>query len=128
MLQKGFHYLPEGLALIKRIASQMNNNRLGRPKIITENECNLLHTEIDKFLLENPSNYEYIEGRTYIKSLNRFRTEGLGVELVGFSFNKTIASFNSITECALVDLWLLKEFVQIIGLGKFSFLALFTGS
>lgn len=100
MLQKGFHYLPEGLALIKRIASQMNNNRLGRPKIITENECNLLHTEIDKFLLENPSNYEYIEGRTYIKSLNRFRIERLDVELVELSFNKVIASFSSITECA----------------------------
>lgn len=100
MLQKGFHYLPEGLALIKRIASQMNNNRLGCPKIITENECNLLHTEIDKFLLENPSNYEYIEGRTYIKSLNRFRIERLDVELVELSFNKVIASFSSITECA----------------------------
>jgi hypothetical protein len=34
MLQKGFHYLPEGLALIKRITSQMNNNRLsGFPTI-----------------------------------------------------------------------------------------------
>lgn len=62
MLQKGFHYLPEGLALIKRIASQMNNNRLsGSPTNITKGKRNLLHTEIDKFLLENPSNYEYIE-------------------------------------------------------------------
>lgn len=99
--KKGFHYLPEGKVLIERILQQMNNNRLStsqQPRI----DRTLLMVEIDK-LLSRPSNYEIRDGKTYIKSLNRYAkyiSESQAVQLVDSQNNKIVSTFNSYNECA----------------------------
>lgn len=77
MIQKGFHYLPEGIFLIERIVSQMNNGRLSTSNT-TKLDRNQLKLEIDKFLTQ-PSNYEIREGRTFIVSLNRYRVANASI-------------------------------------------------
>lgn len=59
----------------------------------------LLKYEIDK-LLRGPSNLEVREGRIFIKSLNRFRSENkyIAVELQDENGN-ILNSFNSISDC-----------------------------
>lgn len=69
--KKGLNYLQEGEALIKRILSQMNNNRLSTSKVPKVNR-DLIQEDIAK-LISKPSNYEIKEGRVFIKSLNRFK-------------------------------------------------------
>lgn len=99
----GLHYLPEGKALIERITQQMNNYRLSsslHPRI----DRPLLETEISKFL-SGPSNYEIREGKTFIKSLNRFLkneeiNKAIGVQLVDGLTGSVISTFNSYNECA----------------------------
>src|SRR5690606_11627501 len=95
---KGLHYLPEGKALIECITRQMNNYRLSsslHPRI----DRSLLEAEITK-LLNGPSNYEIREGKTFIKSLNRYlKNEGLNkaiaVQLVDGETGSIISTFNS---------------------------------
>lgn len=99
LLQKGFHYHLEGLALITRITNQMNNNRLSSPSGVKEDRT-LLHAEVKKFLLNNPSNYELIGDKIWIKSLDKFRVVIKSVLLVEADTKKTINTFSSITECA----------------------------
>lgn len=69
--KKGLNYIKEGEALIKRILSQMNNNRLSTSKVPRVNR-DLIQVDIAK-LISKPSNYEIKDGRVFIKSLNRFK-------------------------------------------------------
>ena len=99
----GLHYLPEGKDLISRIISQMNNNRLSTsefPKI----DRNLLLSEITN-LLEDSSrsnNYEIKEGRIFIKSLGRYRTDTSpkAVQILEVSNGNVFYSFDSIAKLA----------------------------
>jgi hypothetical protein len=98
----GIHYLPEGKHLISRIISQMNNNRLSTsesPKI----DRNLLLSEIANLVEYSPrSNYEIKEGRTFIKSLGKYRTDTrpIVVQLLDVSNGNLIHSFDSIAKLA----------------------------
>ena len=67
----GLHYLPVGKNLITRILSQMNNNRLLNKHLV---DITQLMSDVEK-LLKLPTNYEIREGKTFIKSLNRFRID-----------------------------------------------------
>ena len=99
----GLHYLPEGKALIERITQQMNNYRLSsslQPRV----DRLLLETDIAK-LLSGPSNYEIREGKTFIKSLNRYLkyeepNKAIAVQLVDGLTGKVISTFNSFNDCA----------------------------
>jgi len=81
----------------------MNNYRLSsslHPRI----DRSLLEAEITK-LLNGPSNYEIREGKTFIKSLNRYlKNEGLNkaiaVQLVDGETGSIISTFNSFNDCA----------------------------
>lgn len=99
---KGFHYLPEGKALIERILNQMNNHRLSTSNSPRVNRT-LLIAEIDKFL-SLPSNYEIRDGKKFIKSLNRFVRheqiqEAIGVQIVDLQGN-ILNTFDSFSKCA----------------------------
>ena len=61
--------------MVKRIISQMNNNRLSNSKAQWIDR-DLLLADIDK-LLSGPSNYENKNGKIFIKSLNRFKGQPL---------------------------------------------------
>jgi len=99
----GLHYLPEGKALIECITKQMNNYRLSsslHPRI----DRSLLEAEITK-LLCGPSNYEIREGKTFIKSLNRYLkneepNKAISVQLVEGESGNIISTFNSFNDCA----------------------------
>lgn len=96
----GFHYLPEGEALIQRILSQMNNNRLSTSKA-QRVDRDVLMSEIDR-LINTPSNYEIQEdGKIYIKSLKRYRndTKPIAVQMLELSTGNVFNSFNSIAAC-----------------------------
>lgn len=100
---RGLHYLPEGKALIERILQQMNNYRLSSS----------LHPRVDRLLLEAdiakllsmPSNYEIREGKTYIKSLNRYLknvgpNKAIALQLLEGLSGNVIYTFNSFNDCA----------------------------
>jgi hypothetical protein len=99
----GLHYLPEGKILIGRILQQMNNYRLSSslyPRI----DRSLLVAEINN-LLSGPSNYEIREGKTYIKSLNRYvkhdkLNKAIAVKLIDGQTGNILSTFNSFNECA----------------------------
>lgn len=103
LYNKGFNYLQEGEALIKRILSQMNNNRLSTSKgsSATKVDRDLLQVDIDKLLSES-SNYEIKEGRIFIKSLNRFKGSPTSkmVQLLDVTSGNIISTFTSIAESA----------------------------
>ena len=98
----GLHYLPECKALIERILQQMNNYRLS---------TNTTHSKVDRILLLGDlakllsvrSNYEIKEGKTYIKSLNRYLKEipnkAQPVQIVATSNHNIISTFNSFNDC-----------------------------
>lgn len=66
----GLHYLPEGIKLINLILSKMNNGRLSNSgsSLIDRDYIDL---ELAR-LLNGPYNYELINGKIFIKSLNKF--------------------------------------------------------
>jgi hypothetical protein len=66
----GLHCLSEGKILFDLIISQMNNNRLSTSGIKPVNR-NLIDSQLNQ-LLNGPSNYEIIDGKIFIKSLNKF--------------------------------------------------------
>lgn len=82
MRKKGLHYLPEGKALINRIASQMNNYRLSTTDVPRIDRFSL-KAETDR-LLSGPSNYASKDGKVWIHSLERFKIDNQpkGVQLV----------------------------------------------
>lgn len=101
--QKGFHFRPDGKALIERILSQMNDNRLSTsPNFKLKANPVELSAEIDQ-LLSMPSNYEYKEdGRIWIISLKKYRSDRLvkGVRVISLS-GTIIETLNySIDKCA----------------------------
>ena len=102
--REGKHYMEEGIDLIHKIQSQMNNRRLSteNPDIDnSEAKRALLQLEIDK-LLSAPSNFEVKEdGRIFIKSLNKYYSnrDYLAVELQDKDGN-VISTFKTLTDCA----------------------------
>lgn len=98
--KNGVHYLPEGEALIKRIASQMNKHRLSNSDALRIDRT-LLKAEICK-LLSEPSNYISKEGKSWIISLNRFKieTKAKAVQLVEMSSGNVLKAFKTQTDCA----------------------------
>lgn len=100
---KGLHYLPEGKALIERITQQMNYYRLSS-SLLPRIDRSLLEADITK-LLSGPSNYEIREGKTYIKSSNRYLkheelNKAIAVQLVDGLTGNVISTFNSFNDCA----------------------------
>ena len=80
----------------------MNSNRLSSSikNVNIEEDSSILDLRI-KNLLEGPSNYEDIEGRTFIKSLNRFRSVSKSTNVNLFDENrKLIQTFSSLAACA----------------------------
>lgn len=100
ILNKGLHYLPEGQELVTRIAGQMNNNRLSTSKVLLVNRDKLL--EDIALLLSQPSNYTLINGRVFIKSLNKYRNtnKAVTVELIELPSGNVVQVFSQLTECA----------------------------
>ena len=85
---------------MKRILSQMNNNRLSTSKV-PKVDRELLQVDITK-LLNEPSNYEIKDGRIFIKSLNRFKGSPTSkmVQLLDASCEDIMNTFSSIAESA----------------------------
>jgi len=96
------HYQTEGKILMDLIISQMKNSRLstaGKPAV----DRVFLQTSINS-LLAGPSNCEIREGKTWIKSLNRFRPEGGLIKPMAVQFQdqkgNIIKAFDTQTDCA----------------------------
>lgn len=98
IFKKGFHYLPSGENLVKRIVGQMNNNRLTNSGQPATNRLHLIE-EINK-LLSLPSNYDVKEGKTWIISKHKYLGEGKRKAVALVSSNSVFKTFNSITDCA----------------------------
>lgn len=101
IIKLGHHYTPEGLALIKGIASQMNNNRLSTSKAPKVGDRSKLLDEIEVFFKNNPSNYEIRDGRTFIKSSNRFlkNPKRVSVSIKNVLSGDILYSFESFSSC-----------------------------
>lgn len=95
----GLQYKDEGVSLIKLINSQMNSRRLSTAgKLVVDRA--LLDAEI-KRMLQGPSNYKTIEGRTWIISKNRYLVTGVPqiIQLIDSEGN-ILNTFDSQTACA----------------------------
>ena len=98
----GHHYTEEGLKLISLIFNQMNSRRLStnpdKGKVV---DRKLIYIEINK-LLNAPSNFEIKEdGRIWIKSLNRYYSDGNNIKVQLKDKNGLIVNtFKSIASCA----------------------------
>jgi len=94
--EKGHHYQEEGLKVLNTIINQMNNYRLSNIDINREQLLKDIET-----ILNGPSNYEIIDGRKFIKSLNKFAIEGkkMNVQLQDENGN-IIKIFDSYADCA----------------------------
>ena len=100
---KGFQYTEKGAKVLDLIINQMNNNRLSSSlhnrNSITRDE---LIIKVEN-LLNKPSNLELKkDGRTFIKSLNKYYNPGKGSTIVGlFDESGNLEnSFDTITACA----------------------------
>lgn len=102
----GLQYTEEGVKVLDEILNQMNNKRLSTSNTPKVDRVSLL-SKID-LLLKGPSNLEAKEGRIFIKSLNRFRSDkkSQAIELQDEGGN-LIASFDSIADC-----------IKYLGLGR----------
>lgn len=98
----GLHYTDKGLDLINKILNQINNNRLSSSNLPEINR-NELELEINKNLEDGNSNYEFKEGKIWIKSLNRFQSKFKNeiVELLDIKDN-VLNTFSSISECSRI--------------------------
>ncbi len=95
----GLHYQFEGKMLIKLILSQMNNNRLSNSgsKLINRNH---IDSEVIR-LLKGPSNYKIIEGKIFIKSLNKFHSSRIKIQVeLQDSEGLIFKTFDSMSQCA----------------------------
>lgn len=99
ILIKGFHYLPDGVELIEKITSQMNDYRLSPFTLKVQSIPFKL--EVEEFLTQ-PSNYEVRDGKLFILSLNRYRVDNasVSIQLVDAKTEETIKLFPSLLECA----------------------------
>lgn len=100
IVELGLHYTDEGKNLIRRILNQMNNNRLSTKGQSVVNRADLESDIVN--LLNVGSNYEVREGRTYIKSLNRYLSTNkqVAVQLINSENGNIINSFDSYAACA----------------------------
>jgi hypothetical protein len=100
--EKGQHFTKEGINVIHKILSQMNNSRLSTNSIKVEvDDGPLLQLEIDK-LLAAPSNLEIKQdGRIFIKSLNKYYSDrnSISVELHDEK-GLVVNTFGSLADCA----------------------------
>lgn len=95
----GLHYLAEGKKLIELILSQMNNNRLSNSGNKTVDK-DYIASEVNR-LLNGPSNYEIIKGRIFIKSLNKFYTGRLKIQVeLRDQEGLVFKTFDSMNKCA----------------------------
>jgi len=95
----GLHYLPEGIKLINLILSQMNNGRLSNSgsSLIDRDYIDL---ELAR-LLNGPSNYELINGKIFIKSLNKFHIARIKTQVeLRNQEDLVFKVFDSMNECA----------------------------
>lgn len=97
--EKGFHLTEKGLKIISDLRSQINNYRLSTCKKPVKVDREQLLKEANE-LLNSPSNYEYINGKIYVKSLNIFigQTTGNLLELQDENGN-VLKTFKSGVEC-----------------------------
>lgn len=101
IIDLGLHYTDEGKKIISRILAQMNNNRLSTINNWTEEDRTLLLTDI-ALLINKGSNYMILDGKTYIKSLNRFLSTNkkVAVQLIAGDTGVILKTFDSVSECA----------------------------
>ncbi len=95
----GLQYTDEGVNLINLINSQMNSRRLSTAgKLVVDRV--ILDAEIER-MLQGPSNYKTIEGRTWIVSKNRYLVTGVpqNIQLIDSEGN-ILNTFDSQTACA----------------------------
>ena len=78
----------------------MNNARLSTSKVLLVNRDKLLGDIA--LLLSQPSNYTLIDGRVFIKSLNKYRNanKAVAVELIELPSGNIVQVFSQLTECA----------------------------
>ena len=94
----GLQYTKDGLEVIDQIINQMNDNRLSTSDSPKVDRAPLI-SKIES-LLNGPSNLEEREGRLFIKSLNRFRSEKKSIAIVLQDEKGNILnSFGSIADC-----------------------------
>jgi hypothetical protein len=95
----GMHYTDEGVKLIDQILSQMNINRLStnsKPKA----DRTFLLVCINKLLRSGGSNFEIRNGRTFIKSLNKYYSDPKCVKVqLQDKDGKVIQTFDSFSSC-----------------------------
>lgn len=113
----GMHYTDEGVKLIDKIISQMNINRLStnsKPKA----DRTFLLVCINKILRSGGSNFEIRNGRTFIKSLNKYYSDPKCVKVqLQDKDGKVIQTFDSLSSCgrflgvypATVKTWIVKK-------------------
>jgi len=96
----GLHHTEEGVRMINRIISQMNNNRLSTtPGPSVDRDLLLLDL---KPMLEGGSNYEYKpEGQIVIKSSGKFlKSSSYRRVIIKDEIGNTLNEFESIKSCA----------------------------
>lgn len=100
--EKGLHYLPDGLKVMKDIIDQMNRRRLSSNE---KAEGKLGRVSLDKEinrLLSGPSNLVVMDdGRVLIKSLNKYYSPRLSIKVEILDVNSNVLkTFPSIKDCA----------------------------
>lgn len=95
----GLHYTDEGVKLIQLINSQMNSRRLSTSGTVLTDRA-AMYKDIER-LLQEPSNFETREGRTWIISKNKWLISGVKqkIQLLDNQGN-IINEFDSQTDCA----------------------------
>ncbi len=113
----GMHYTDEGVKLIDQILSQMNINRLSTNSKPKPDRTFLLIC-INKLLRSGGSNFEIRNGRTFIKSLNKYYSDPKCVKVqLQDKDGKVIQTFGSLSSCwrflgvypATVKTWIVKK-------------------
>lgn len=98
--ERGHHYQEEGLKVLNDITNQMNNYRLSTNRCVIKVDSDQLLKDVNS-LLEGPSNYEIVEDRKIIKSLNRLVGVGQQVKIQLEEQDGTVVrTFFSISDCA----------------------------
>ena len=99
--QKGQQFTQDGIDIIQKILSQMNNNRLSTNSKKVSVDRGALQLEVDK-ILAAPSNLEVREdGRIFIKSLNKYYSDRSNVSVELLTENGLVVNtFESLADCA----------------------------
>ena len=95
----GLHYTDDGLKLIYKILSQMNVNRLSSNSRLKVDRTYLLK-DINR-LLTGESNFEIRNGRTFIKSLNKYYSDPNSIKVqLQDKYGMVKQTFDSLSSCA----------------------------